>query len=203
MYIPRAKESDALQSLSKNAVTAIIGPRQSGKSTMARKLMSERQKSVYLDLERPSDLQKLTEAEWYFNSQKGNLICLDEIQRKPDIFPLIRSLVDEWGGNGHFLVLGSSSDQLMKQSSESLAGRISYQYLSPFLFNEVSSFLSLEEYIIRGGFPRSVLTGNINDSLDWRHDFITTFLERSCGDYGKCWLITTVRPLIFQHWEIH
>jgi predicted AAA+ superfamily ATPase len=103
---------------------------------------------------------------------------LDEIQRKPDIFPLIRSLVDEWGGNGHFLVLGSSSGKLMKQSSESLAGRISYHYLSPFLYNEVSSIISLEEYIVRGGFPRSVLTGTINDSLEWRHDFITTFLER-------------------------
>ena len=94
--------------------------------------------NIFLDLERPSDIKKLDDAEWFLGLQKNKLICLDEIQRKRDLFPLIRSLVDQWGGNGHFLLLGSASRDLLQQSSESLAGRISYKQLSPFLYNEIN-----------------------------------------------------------------
>ncbi|MDB4584198.1 ATP-binding protein, partial [Draconibacterium sp.] len=160
-----------------NPVTAIIGPRQSGKSTLAKKIIAERQ-SIYLDLERPSDLQKLEDPEWFLTSQKGKLICLDEIQRKPDIFPLIRSLVDEWGGYGHFLVLGSASRDLLRQSSESLAGRIGYKALNPLTWDEIKLSYSIEDYLVRGGFPRSLLANNLKSSLEWREDFTMTFLER-------------------------
>jgi predicted AAA+ superfamily ATPase len=177
MYLPRHKEQDILHSLQTNPVTAIIGPRQCGKSTLAKHLI-QGSDAVYLDLERPSDLQKLTDAEWFLSSHRGRLICIDEVQRKPELFPLLRSLSDDWGGSGHFLILGSSSPELLRQSSESLAGRISYNYLTPFRFDELPPENTLEDFLVKGGFPRSLLAGSMKDSVNWRNDFITTFLER-------------------------
>lgn len=179
MYIQRAIEPEILSSLEHNPVTAILGPRQCGKSTLAKHIIENFSKeAIYLDLERPSDLRKLDDAEWFLETQKEKLICLDEIQRKPELFTTIRALVDEWGGNGHFLVLGSASRELIKQSSESLAGRISYKRLNPFQWDEISSLAKLEDYISRGGFPRSLLAKSNELSFQWREDFITTFLER-------------------------
>lgn len=106
------------------------------------------------------------------------LICLDEIQRKPELFPVIRALTDNWGDNGHFLILGSVSRDLIKQNSESLAGRISYKRLNPFQWNEIQQITTLEEYLSRGGFPRSLLAKSESLSFEWREDFITTYLER-------------------------
>ena len=164
--------------MERSPVTAIIGPRQAGKSTLAVEIMKNSDDAVYLDLERPSDLQKLQDAEWFLTSQKEKLICIDEIQRKPELFPVIRSLTDEWKQPGKFLILGSASRDLLRQSSESLAGRISYKRLTPFLWSEISDQTTIESYILRGGFPRSLLAANDEHSLAWREDFITTFLER-------------------------
>ena len=124
-----------------------------------------------MDLEKPSDLQKLEDAEWFFTSQKGKLICLDEIQRKPDLFPVIRSLVDDWSGTGHFIILGSASRDLLRQSSETLAGRISYKYLSPFTWDEIQKGFPMETYLERGGFPRSLLSKTSASSFAWREDW--------------------------------
>jgi len=178
MYIKRVLEKRVFESLENNPVTAIIGPRQAGKSTLAKAIIKNRDKSVFLDLEKPSDLAKLDNAEWFLQSQKDKLIVLDEIQRKPEIFTLIRSLIDEWQKNGKFLILGSASRDMLQQSSESLAGRISYKRLSPFLLSEIQDTYSLNEYIARGGFPRSILAKDDNKSADWLDDFISTFLER-------------------------
>lgn len=178
MYLSRVIENQLGIALKNNPVTGIIGPRQCGKSTLAKKMLAHYTNVVYLDLERPSDLQKLTDAEWFFTSQKEQLFCIDEIQRKPELFPLIRSLVDEWGQNGKFLILGSASQDLLRQSSESLAGRISYINLTPFLWEEINTTNSLDDYISKGGFPRSLLSGNDEVSFKWREDFISTFLER-------------------------
>jgi predicted AAA+ superfamily ATPase len=131
-----------------------------------------------LDLERPSDLNKLNDAEWFLSSQKNKLICIDEIQRKPELFPLIRSLADEWDRSGAFLILGSASRDLLRQSSESLAGRIVYKKLTPFLWNEINEICSTEHYFATGGLPRSTLAGKSKVSFEWRENFITTFLER-------------------------
>ena len=176
-YIPRTVESSIRQSLKNFPVTAVIGPRQCGKSTLVRELVKDRPKTVYLDLERPSDLRKLENAEWFLSSQKGNLICIDEIQRMPEIFPLIRSLVDEWDRCGCFLVLGSASRDLLRQSSESLAGRISYKRLTPFLWDELAGRVHMQRYLASGAFPRSILAKEAV-SYEWREDFISTFLER-------------------------
>ena len=191
-YYSRYIESALLESLANFPVTAVTGPRQCGKSTLVKQLITGNikakehrkftaglpEKSIYLDLERPSDLAKLDNAEWFLGSQRGKLICIDEIQRKPELFPLIRSLVDEWEKPGSFLILGSASRDLMKQSSESLAGRISYKRLTPFLWNEIEGKRSMEKYFSAGSFPRSILARNAEVSFQWRQDFIATFLER-------------------------
>ena len=178
MFLARKIEDSLLTALQRNPVVALVGPRQCGKSTLVKHLLENISNSIYLDLERPSDLQKLTDAEWFFTSQKGKLICIDEIQRKPELFPLLRSLVDEWNYNGAFLVLGSASRDLLKQSSESLAGRISYKRLSPFLWQELDDLYTIENYYAKGGFPRSILNSDLEVSYLWREDFIATFLER-------------------------
>ena len=179
MYYTREIENEILESIAYNPVTAIVGPRQCGKSTLARHIAEKTgNEYIYLDLERPSDINKLDNAEWFLGSQKNKLICLDEIQRKPDLFPLLRSFVDQWGGTGHFLVLGSASRDLLKQSSESLAGRISYKRLTPFLYNELKDFFQLQDYLSKGGFPRSLMASDNKQSFEWREDFISTFLER-------------------------
>ena len=171
-----------MDSLKNFPVTAVTGPRQCGKSTLVRQLLEEKptkelKEAVYLDLERPSDLAKLENAEWFLTANKEKLICIDEIQRMPELFPLIRSLVDEWNRNGCFLILGSASRDLLKQSSESLAGRVSYKRLTPFLWNEIEKKHSIEQYFSCGGFPRSILASD-EISYQWRQDFIATFLER-------------------------
>ncbi|MFC2126067.1 ATP-binding protein [Bacteroidota bacterium] len=178
MYITRTIEKDIHFSLENNPVVAIVGPRQCGKSTTAKQILSSYKNTDYLDLERPSDLSKLEDAEWYLSSRKNNLICIDEIQHTTDLFPVIRSLVDEWGENGKFLLLGSASRDLLQQGSESLAGRIAYKKMSPFTWPEIQNRYGIEYYLERGGFPKSIIPGNSKVSTEWRENFISTFLQR-------------------------
>ena len=132
MYIQRTIEKSIIQSMSSAPVVAIFGPRQCGKSTLVKNMFPENANTVYLDLERPSDLSKLVDAEWYLSMHYGKLFCIDEIQLYPELFPLIRFLADQWSVNGVFLVLVSASRDMLMQSSESLAGRIHYKKLTPF-----------------------------------------------------------------------
>ena len=178
MYIPRKIEDIVLKALANSPVVALVGPRQCGKSTLVKHVLKNYPRNIYLDMERPSDLQKLADAEWFLSSQKGKLICIDEVQHKPELFPLIRSLVDEWNTPGSFLILGSASRDLLKQSSESLAGRISYKKVTPFLWAELEGKYSIEKYFAQGGFPRSLLAKDGDASFEWRENFISTFLER-------------------------
>jgi len=179
MYRHRTIEGSVIESINNFPVTAVIGPRQCGKSTLVKYITSHIESDVlFLDLERPSDLQKLENAEWFLSSQKEKLICIDEIQRKPELFPLIRTLVDEWNKPGCFVILGSASRDLLMQSSESLAGRIVYKQLTPFLFSEVMKDYTIEHYLECGGFPRSLLSKSNQISFEWRQNFISTFLER-------------------------
>lgn len=194
MYIHRYLEPSVLKSLQNFPVTAVTGPRQCGKSTLVKHLLEAYPESIYLDLERPSDLRKLDDAEWFLTSQKDKLICIDEIQRQPELFPLIRSLVDEWNRPGCFLILGSASRDLLKQSSETLAGRISYKRLTPFLWEELENDFSIERYFSAGAFPRSLLTDDEEISFEWRESFITTFLERDLLQWAG-FTPTTMRRL--------
>ena len=176
-YIKRRLEERVRRALERNPVVAVLGPRQCGKSTLVKHLRKEMGSSIYLDLERPSDLAKLSDPELFLSRHRGELVCIDEIQRKRDLFPVIRSLCDEWGDNGHFLVLGSASRDLIRQSSESLAGRIRYERLTPFLFSELAG-ADWTTCLFRGGFPRAYLVSDDDESNEWHESFIQTFLER-------------------------
>ncbi len=182
-YINRNISKQVAQSLKDYPVVAILGPRQVGKSTLAKKIIKSYSKHLYLDLERPSDLRKLEDAEYFLEQNRSHLVCLDEIQRLPEIFPLIRSLVDERKKNGQFLVLGSVSGDLLRQSSESLAGRIAYLEMSPFLVSEIKG-KKTETLWNRGGLPRSYLLRGDEKSFYWRENYIRTFLERDIARIG-------------------
>ena len=172
-------------------VVALLGPRQVGKTTLARHVTQTLDRpAIYLDLERPSDSNKLSEPELYLTRQFGKTVVLDEVQRQPDIFPLLRSLVDEQirAGvrTGQYLVLGSASPDLLRQSSESLAGRITYLELTPLHVKELEAqgSLELERHWIRGGFPLSYLAESDENSSLWRTNFIRTYLERDLPQLG-------------------
>ncbi len=175
-------EAEVRESLTYNPVTAILGPRQCGKTTLARSI-SETIKSTLFDLEDPADFELLkSNPKQIFYGLEG-LVIIDEIQRLPELFPLLRVLADEANSKRKYLILGSTSPDLIRNSSESLAGRIGFINLTGFRLNEVGTE-NLRNLWIRGGFPRSYLAQNENQSFTWRNDFIQTFLERDISMYG-------------------
>lgn len=198
-YIPRNAHEILKNALHHNPVVAMVGPRQCGKSTLAKEVIQNWPHSLYLDLELPSDLRKLEEPEWFLREHKDRLICLDEIQRCPDLFPLLRALVDQDRRPGRFLILGSASRDLIRQEGESLAGRIHYLELAPLHFSEVigeDSTISVESHWWRGGFPLSLLAPDNDVSRIWLRDFIQTYCTRDLPDLGfsipavameRCW----------------
>lgn len=162
-------------------VAALLGPRQCGKTTLAR-MVAERQPSVYFDLENPVDVRRLS-APMRVLEELSGLVIIDEIQRQPALLELLRVLVDRPKNDTKFLLLGSASPHLIKGVSESLAGRIGFVDLSGFDLREVGT----ERYAslwIRGGFPRSFLATDDSASMAWRDDFIRTFLERDIPQFG-------------------
>ncbi len=189
-YIPRELESLVRRRLGNSPAVAILGPRQCGKSTLAKRILQGVENSLYLDLERPSDRNKLFDAEAFFGHNSQRLICLDEIQRVPDLFPVLRSVIDHNDRDGQFLILGSASRDLLKQSSETLAGRIAYIELTPLNVTETSGDTeaatpsTINRLWLRGGFPRSFLAATDTDSFEWRLDFIRTYLERDIPQLG-------------------
>lgn len=187
------RESARLAALLRShPVTALLGPRQVGKTTLARMVGDELSRtSLYLDLERPSDRAKLADPELFLRKQAKKLTILDEVQRMPDLFPLLRSLVDDRirAGEkaGHFLVLGSASPALLQQSSESLAGRIAYLELAPFTLDEVTRKnrrVDVDRLWWRGGFPGSYLAHDDEQSSVWREQFVRSYLSRDLPELG-------------------
>lgn len=177
-YLPRQAAGVLAKALARAPAALLLGPRQCGKSTLARQLLAERGDAVMLDLQDRSDRARLEEPELFFEAHRGQLICLDEIQLLPDFFSLLRSEIDRDRRPGRFLLLGSASGALLRQSNESLAGRIAQVELTPFLLEEVQGVSSWQQHWLRGGFPDSLLGPSDDDSLDWREDFIRTFLGR-------------------------
>lgn len=178
---------------------ALLGPRQAGKTTLAQSYITGR-KAVYLDLEMPSDLQKLNDPEDYFSRHQDKLVVLDEIQRKPELFPVLRGVIDRQkrGGRraGLFLLLGPASLDLLRQSSESLAGRLATLELAPLLATEArAAGFALEPLWVRGGFPDSFLAADDATSLRWRQVFIRTYLERDIPALGPRIPAETLRRL--------
>lgn len=183
------------QRLDTTPVVALIGARQVGKTTIAQRIAADRSPSHYFDLERPADLARLTEPELSLGPLSG-LVILDEIQRRPDLFPVLRGMVDRDPGR-RFLILGSAAPELLRQSSETLAGRLSYYDLPPLRLSELVADAAApagagagndpigDLLWLRGGFPRSVLADDDDISFQWRLDFIRTFVERDLPALGS------------------
>ncbi|MBC2705968.1 ATP-binding protein [Desulfobacula sp.] len=163
----------------RSPVTALLGPRQCGKTTLAR-IFGRQHKSHYFDLESPADQQRLQNPELILNSLQG-LIILDEIQIMPGLFNILRVLVDRPENRQHFLVLGSASPHIIRNVSETLAGRVEFIELAGFNIQEINN---IEQLWLRGGFPRSFLAASESDSRAWRDGFIRTFLERDIPMLG-------------------
>lgn len=182
--ISRRRHERAVRRLLDNfPVVAILGARQVGKTTLARQLLkSRRGPAEWFDLEDPADLARLEDAGLALSRLRG-VIALDEIQRRPDIFPVLRVLADRRPRPARFLVLGSASPELLQQSSETLAGRVAFHTLGGFGLDEVG-FDKLDLLWLRGGFPPSFLARSHRLSFDWRQNFIRTFVERDLPQLG-------------------
>jgi predicted AAA+ superfamily ATPase len=180
--IPRPDAIERIVAVFKvHPIAALLGPRQCGKTTLAR-MISEREPCSYFDLENPVDLRRLS-APMSTLEELSGLVVMDEIQRRPDLFELLRVLVDRPKSPVHFLILGSASLGLVRGVSESLAGRIGFVDLSGFDLREVGSEKRSRLWI-RGGFPRSFLAKDDPSSIAWREDFTRTFLERDIPQLG-------------------
>lgn len=173
--------------LTDHAAVAILGPRQVGKTTLAMEIADAAEGSQYLDLESPADRARLAEPELYLAERAGQLVILDEVQRIPRLFEVLRGQIDQRRRAGHrtgqFLLLGSASNDLLRQSSESLAGRVIYHELPGFDILEVGTD-RLNQLWLRGGFPDSFLAGSGRASRAWRDSFIRTYLERDIPQLG-------------------
>lgn len=189
--IKRRLEAKVRDRLQNSSAVALMGARQVGKTTLAFSI-SDSAPSVYLDLENRTDLRKVQDIEAFHRANSDKLIILDEVQRLPEVFAPIRGLIDaerrKGNKTGHFLFLGSASIELLRQSSESLAGRISYIELFPVdvleYLNSPKELDKLSQLWMRGGFPESLLAKDDENSLRWRRDFIKTYLERDIPQLG-------------------
>jgi hypothetical protein len=188
--------------LSRHPVVALVGARQVGKTTLARDLTRLGSGAQHtFDLESPRDLERLRDPLTALEHLEG-LVVLDEIHRRPELFPTLRVLADRAGPPARFLVLGSASPDLLRQSSESLAGRISYLRIEGFGLDEIGAD-RMRELWLRGGFPRSFLAPTEAASLEWRRDFIATFLERDLPGFGIAVPSATLRRFwtMLAHWH--
>jgi predicted AAA+ superfamily ATPase len=180
--IERAEVTHLIKTaLKRSRVVALIGPRQSGKTTLAHEFLSP-DSPAYFDLEDPVSLQRLAEPKTELAPLTGTIV-IDEVQRRPDLFPVLRVLADRKSQPAKFLILGSASPELLRQSSESLAGRIEIIEIGGFTLPEVGA-ASLRRHWMRGGFPLSFLAKSNADSATWRKQFIQTFLERDLPGFG-------------------
>lgn len=185
-YIPRALEKTLKRYLKIFPAVVLLGPRQCGKSTLAKKIQKEKVPSIYLDLEKSSDLKKLTDPELFFEGHKKDTIFLDEIQKKTSLFSSLRSIIDENRRNGQFILLGSASRDLLQNSSQTLAGRVGFLELTPFTVEELhpKNMTELKKQWMRGGFPESILAVSEENSCEWRENFIRTYIERDLPQLG-------------------
>ncbi len=194
--IPRPAFIDQIElALRVHPIAALLGPRQCGKTTIAR-MIAEQQSSTYFDLENPVDVRRLS-APLIVLQELSGLVIIDEIQRRPDLFELLRVLVDRPENNARFLILGSASPQLVRGASESLAGRIGFVDLSGFNLTEIEADRR-DRLWVRGGFPRSYLADDDTTSMMWRQDFMRTFLERDIPQLG----ITVAAETLRRFWTM-
>ncbi len=185
---PRRIQLELERRLAEVPAVVLLGPRQVGKTTLAL-AVAEKRDALYLDLESEADRAKLAEPELYLSGHLDRLVVLDEVHRTPGLFPVLRGLIDRArrAGRRHglYLLLGSAALDLLRQSGETLAGRVSYLALDPFDVLEVGDTpTALDRLWLRGGFPESFLAADDGASLRWREDFIRTYLERDIPQFG-------------------
>ena len=194
MMIARTRLLDALRrGLRANPVVALLGPRQCGKTTLAG-MLAGAGRATRFDLEHPTDLARLAEPMLALERLRG-LVVIDEVQRAPELFPVLRVLADRRPAPARFLVLGSASPSLLRQSSESLAGRITFVEMGGFTLAEAGA-QHWRRLWLRGGFPRAFLARTEPQSLSWREDFIRTFLERDLAQLG----VRVPSPMMRRFW---
>jgi hypothetical protein len=183
--------------IAETPAVVLLGPRQVGKTTLALEI-GQAHNALYLDLESEQDRAKLDQPELYLADHQDRLVILDEVHRVPGLFPILRGLIDRARRAGkkssQYLLLGSASLDLLKQSGESLAGRVAYLELAPFNVLETRA-ISNDELWLRGGFPESLLAGDGRQSLRWRQNFIRTYLERDIPQFGPRVAAETLRRL--------
>ncbi len=195
--INRFIQKELISDLQQFPAVAITGARQTGKTTLARNLgKSILSPSIYLDLELPADVAKLQNPELFLREYKDHCVIFDEIHHMPELFPILRALIDEDRKPGRFLILGSASPALLRNSSESLAGRISYNTLYPFNLIEIEGQTDVKTLFMRGGFPDSLLAETIKKSNRWRINYIQTYLERELPALGLNSDIRILRKLL-------
>ncbi|MDR6196941.1 ATP-binding protein [Siphonobacter sp. SORGH_AS_0500] len=183
---------------------ALVGPRQVGKTTLAKRLVKQIDKdSIYLDLESQEDFNKLSNPELYLTERQDKLVVIDEVQRMPELFPILRSVIDRNRENTRFLLLGSASPELLAKSSETLAGRISYIEIHPLLFPEVQQEISFRELWLKGGFPDMLLAASDEVSFLNRLDFIQTYIERELPLLGLSASPVLLRNLLRMIAHVH
>ena len=193
--IDRALYPRLVDAIANSPAAALLGPRQAGKTTLALEV-GERHHALYLDLESEQDRAKLAQPELYLRDHLDRLVILDEVHRAPGLFPILRGLIDQGRRSGRrsglYLLLGSASLDLLRQSGETLAGRITYLELTPFHVLEMPA-VPADELWLRGGFPESLLAPDAARSLRWRQDFIRTYLERDIPQFGPRIAAETLR----------
>ena len=196
MMFSRELQHFVAQALLRSPAVVLLGPRQVGKTTLARELAQAHPDALFLDLERESDRAAVARPELFFPALRQRLVVLDEVQTLPDLFRALRPEIDADRRAGRFLLLGSASGPLLQQSAESLAGRASYAELTPILASEVTHDLaSLQPLWQRGGYPLSYLADSDALSLAWRQDFLRTFLQRDMAALGVRVPAETMRRL--------
>lgn len=194
------------QDLKKVPTVVLFGPRQTGKTTLVKQLMSaSKDRYIYLDLESPADKSKLTDPELFLSRLTDKTVIIDEVQTLPHLFPVLRSLIDRDRKPGRFLLLGSASPELIQQSSESLAGRIRYRELFPFSLEEIG-YDNQEKLWFRGGFPLAYLSKNDAEANEWMTDFIHSYTSRDLRMLGlpmqPTEIVRLMQMLAHQHGQI-
>ena len=182
IMIDRISENQIRDLLKGFPCVAIIGPRQVGKTTLAKKIQKGYESSLYIDLEFQKDFIKLEDAETYLQQFENRLVIIDEVQRKKDLFPVLRALIDQNRKPGRFLLLGSAAPDLLRNSSESLAGRIAYHEVTPFLLPELQDRYITDDVWMHGGFPDAFL--NQKYWTQWMNNYTKTYFERDLPNLG-------------------
>lgn len=196
MYIRRAIEDKILLLLEHFPAVAILGPRQAGKTTLVNEIRKQLTKeSIYLDLENPADSGALTYPIEFLNSVSGKTVIIDEIQRMPDLFPVLRSAIDSNRTSGRLILLGPASQQLLFLSNETLAGRIVYTELTPFNHTEIQHLTQFRDHWLRGGFPDAFLQADNTIRKDWFKSFVSAYIERDLRLLGLNTSVTNLQRL--------